>query len=156
MNIRTLLVPAILGVLLARPPAAPAQQVFKSVSDPTVERVLAGLNIQFQKAPANGNVPSFYVYVRNGTPVRLVTYGGQAVELNHVYTDRPTLELVNRWNVEAKFSRAVLVQNANGGADFIVLQSVLDPTGGCTDAMVRRHILRFDDEVRRFARLAQN
>ena len=60
--------------------------------------------------------------------------------------------MVNEWNVQAKFSRAVRLKGDKG---VVSLESQLDCIGGVTDAIIRQFINRFDGEMQQFTKFAK-
>jgi hypothetical protein len=134
---------------LAAPASAQEQPVYKNVSSATLERVLGGLHIQYKKTRSDKDGFDYYAFERNGYRVRLHNYAGKDLWLDALCSDGLSLEGVNRWNQRAKFSRCVLLNS--DGKKTISLESQLDCLGGCTDAIVRQFIRRFDGEVRSFA-----
>jgi len=66
---------------------------------------------------------------------------------------KKSVEKMNEWNVNAKFSRAVL--DTIGGREYSIIESQLDGGGGVTEEMIRQFIRRFDDEVARFDKFIQ-
>ncbi len=146
---RKVLGPVVLGLVLAFAPDASAQAVYKNVSVQTVERILNELGIQYKKSNGNKEGIHFYDYTRNGFKIRLHNYNGQDLWIDALWSDPLTIEDCNRWNVRAKFSRAVLLNN--NGKNVVSLENQFDCLGGVTDAIVRQFIVRFDGEVRDFA-----
>jgi hypothetical protein len=142
----------LLGLLLVLPAFAPAQEskVYKNVTADKLEGVLSDLNITYKKTPGGKNGVFFYEFTRNGFKVKLHNYDGQDLWIESTFTDRLTLDDVNRWNVRAKFSRAVMV-GANGKTS-VVLENQFDCLGGATDAVVRQFVVRFDGELTTFAK----
>ncbi len=151
---RKVLGPVVLGLFLTLAPAAPAQAVYKNVSSQTVERILGDLGIQYKKSNGNKEGIHFYDYTRNGFKIRLHNYNGQDLWIDALWSDPLTMEDCNRWNVRAKFSRAVLLNNQ--GKNVVSLENQFDCLGGVTDAIVRQFIVRFDNEVRDFAEFIRN
>jgi hypothetical protein len=122
--------------------------VYQSVSSEKLEAILKGLGIDFQKeAGKKGNIFT-YRFERQAKKVRLHNYGGEDLWIETDITDKATLDLVNRWNMRAKFSRAVLVNN--GERPTISLEGQIDCSLGITDGMVRHFIQRFDAEIEAF------
>jgi hypothetical protein len=150
MNPRKLLGPLVLAVVVASPLPAPAQQVYKNVSSDAVERVLRDLNIEYKKTQGNKNGIHNYDYKRNGYNIRLVNYEGKDLWIQAEFTYQLLLDDVNRWNVRAKFSRLVLLQNSTTKQNYVSLETQYDCSGGCTDGIIRQFVNRFDGEIRDF------
>jgi hypothetical protein len=155
---RQTLGPAVLGLALLLPAAWPAsaaaQQVYKNVSSAKLEQILNDLGISYKKTNGNREGIHFYDYTRNGYKIRLHNYEGKDLWIDALWSDPLTLEDCNRWNVRAKFSRAVLLDNS--GKKTVSLENQFDCLGGTTDAFVRQFVVRFDGEVRDFAQFIQN
>jgi len=137
------------GFVLLLPLAAHAQQVYKNVPSDRLEKILADLKIEYKKSQGNNASIHFYDYTRNGFKIRLHNYEGKDLWIDALFSDRMSPEDINRWNVRAKFSRAVLL--TNNDKTTVSLENQYDVLGGCTDAIVRQFIVRFDNEVRDFA-----
>jgi len=144
----------VLGLALALPAPATAQQVFKNVSSQKIEQILGDLGISYKKSNGNREGIHFYDYTRNGFKVRLHNYEGKDLWIDALWSDPLTMEDCNRWNIRAKFSRAVLLNQNNKNT--VSLENQYDCLGGCTDAIIRQFVLRFDNEVRDFASFIQN
>ncbi len=138
-----------LALTIAAPARAQEQPVYKNVSSATLERILGDLKIQYKKTAGDKEGFFYYEFDRNGFRIRLHNYAGKDLWLEALSSDRLSLEDVNRWNQRAKFSRCVLLKNNSKMT--VSLESQLDCLGGCTDAIVRQFIQRFDGEVRSFA-----
>jgi hypothetical protein len=136
------LVPAFAG--------APETKVYRSVSGEKLEKILKDLDIDATKSKGPKEGIFFYDFTRDKLKVRLHSYGGQDLWIESVFTDALTLEDVNRWNVRAKFSRAVLVKTE--GKSSVSLECQLDCLGGVTDPIVRQFISRFDGELKDFVK----
>jgi Putative bacterial sensory transduction regulator len=145
----SLLAATIVGGAPAAAPAQAPQTVYKNVSSEALERVLQDMRIGYKKTPGNKDGVFYYEYDRNGFTLRLHNYAGTDLWIEALFSDRLSLEDVNRWNVQAKFSRCVLLQSNDKTTT--ALENQVDCRGGCTDAMVRQFVNRFDHEVRTFA-----
>jgi hypothetical protein len=154
MRISQSIGPIILGLVLATPQAAHSQEVFKNVSSARLERLLADMNITYKKSSGTRDGVHFYDYTRNGYKIRLHNYEGKDLWIDALFSDRMSPENVNRWNIGAKFSRCVLL-TSNEKIN-VSLENQLDCLGGCTDAIIRQFITRFDTEVRNFAEFVKN
>ena len=145
----TLLGFTLLALLLAaRPGGAQDAEVYKNVSSQRLEKILDGLEIRYKKTPGPKDGIHYYDFTRNNYKIRLHNYNGQDLWIDCLFKDRVALEDVNRWNVRAKFSRAVQVKD--GDKVSVSLENQIDCLGGTTDAFIRQFILRFDGEIRDF------
>jgi len=125
------------------------ESVPRSASGELVEKVLADLNIHYQKT--TGKVPNtyFYKFDRNNYKIQLGNHAGQFLSLTAAFAKAP-LEQINAWNVRAKFSRAVL--NREGERASALVETQLDCEGGVTGDVIRQFITRFDNDVKEFDR----
>ncbi len=120
----------------------------RTVSSDKLEAVLKDLSISYQKNPGKKEGIFSYDFERKGTKIRLFNYNGDDLWIETDYSEKPTLEDANRWNMRAKFSRAVLVKDGRNAS--ISLESQIDCTIGITDGMVRQFVERFDAEIQAF------
>jgi|ERR1043165_3517277 hypothetical protein len=133
-------------------------KVHTTVSDETVDKILHDLNIKFQKNEKKEQDNAFtqYDFKRGEQSFRLFNYGGKDlwIECHH---DLPLkLEDLNRWNRDAKFSRAVLLPQKEKQTEkektVVSLESQLDCLGTVTDAMIKQFVNRFDEEAKKFVK----
>lgn len=138
----------LLAIAFACSIQAQEAKVFRQVGPEKIEGILAGLKIDFKKA--DGKKPGFHYYdfERQGLKVRLHNYGGKDLWIEALFTDKISLEDINRFNQGTRFSRAVLLKDDNRVT--ISLEAQLDCLGGVTDAVIRQFILRFDGELKGF------
>jgi putative sensory transduction regulator len=128
------------------------QVVYRSVSSAKLDAILKELDISFQKTPGKKDGIFSYDFERHGAKVRLYNYGGDDLWIESYFTEKTNLVDVNRWNMRAKFSRAVLVKEG----ETISLEAQIDCTLGVTDGMIRQFVQRFDNEVQAFVRFLKN
>jgi hypothetical protein len=124
--------------------------VYRHVSSERLENILKDLDIAYQKTTGKKENIFVYDFERKGVKVRLYNYGGDDLWIEADFTDKAGLDEVNRWNMRAKFSRAVLVKG--GSSATISLESQVDCTLGITDGMARDFVQRFDGEIQAFVR----
>ena len=122
--------------------------VYHSVTSDKLESILKELGISFQKAGGSKGKVFTYDFERRRCKVRLHNYGGEDLWIESDFTDKANLEVVNRWNMRAKFSRAVLV--TAGAGETISLEGQIDCSLGITDGMMRQFVQRFDAEIEAF------
>jgi hypothetical protein len=127
--------------------------VYHRLGSDKVEAVLKELAITYQKAPGKKDGIFSYDFERNGTKVRLYNYGGDDLWIEADFTDATTLAEVNRWNMRAKLSRAVLVKEGDGAT--VSLEAQIDCALGITLGMTRNFIQRFDGEIQAFTKFIQ-
>src|SRR5260370_28692335 len=125
------------------------EKVFRGLPSKELESILKEMDITFKKAPGEKEGIFFYDFEGNKFKVRLYIYNGADVWIDAVF---PMLELkeINRWNQNARFSRAVLFKDGDG--ESTSLENQLDCRGGVTLGMVRQFIRRFEGEVQAFAK----
>jgi len=132
---------------------APAQaqnkdKVYRKVSPAQLEGILGGMSIKFTKTQPKGLADDWdYDFDRNGFKVRFTLSNGKLLWLS-AFFPKTTLEKINKWNVDAKFSRAVLDRIQD--REYAIVESQLDAGGGVTEEMIRQFIRRFDEEVSKF------
>jgi hypothetical protein len=147
-------IPGLVATLLALAVlAAPAvgqekkESVPHAVSSELLEKVLADLNIRYEKSKGKTSSSQFYNYDRDQYKIRLGNHGGKVLWLSAAFP-RASPEKINEWNVRAKFNRAVLTrQNQQEAA---VVEAQLDCQAGVTPGIIRQFLKRFDKEVRDF------
>jgi hypothetical protein len=120
--------------------------VYHTVSSAKLEAILKDLEIAFQKTPGKKDGIFSYDFERHGVKVRLYNYGGDDLWIESYFTEKANLADVNRWNMRAKFSRAVLVK----AGETVSLEGQIDCTLGLTDGMIRQFVERFDIEIQGF------
>jgi hypothetical protein len=141
----------VLLVVLGSVGSQDATAVYKKISLEKLEGILKGLDIDFKKAPAPNNKNlTIFTFERNKYKLALHYYGGTDLMLAADFPSVP-VALLNQWNRGARFSRAVLYQDAKN--DFSALEANLDVAGGVTDDTVRHFIRRYDEEIKKFEQL---
>ena|SRR5438105_1993176 len=153
MNRVTRWAPVLIGCAALATLAAPAQaqtkdKVYRNVTPAQLEGILNGLNIKFTKTQPK-NLPNDwdYDFDRNTFKIRFTLANGKLLWLS-AFFPKASLEKINAWNVQAKFSRGVLDRIQD--REYAIVEAQIDASGGCTDEMIRQFIRRFDDEVSRF------
>ena len=129
-------------------------KITRSVSNESIEKILQGLEVKFQKSERKDKeaTTTFYEFTRSEQQCRLFNYGND-LWLECTIEKKLKPEDVNRWNAEAKFSRLVLIESKD--KTIVSLESQLDCLGGVTDAAVRQYINRFDEEAKKFAKFVK-
>lgn len=120
-------------------------EVYREVKPERLEKILAGLNIKYEKKDGTKPGVVYYDFKRGDQKVRLHNYNGADLWIDSLFNDKATLATVNGWNVKAKFSRAVLLKDGE-----VSLENQIDCLGGVTDAIIRQFISRFDGEIKGF------
>jgi hypothetical protein len=131
--------------------AKDAPKVYRKVSPETLEAILKDLKIDAAKSQGKVDGIHFYDYAKNDFKIRLHNYQGKDLWIDAQFPDKLSLENVNKWNVMAKFSRAVRLKS---DGEPVALEAQLDCLGGTTDAIVRQFIERFDGELIQFSKYA--
>lgn len=122
--------------------------VYQTVTSDKLDTILKDLGVTYQKEAGKKENIFIYCFERRGHKIRLYNYGGADLWIEANFTEKATLAVVNRWNMRAKFSRAVLVKK--GTRPTISLEGQIDCSLGITDGMVRQFVERFDVEIGSF------
>ncbi len=133
-----------------RPALAQDKKVYRPVVAEKLEKILLDLDFKFQKVPGKKEGIAYYDFKRGDFTLRLHNYGGQDLWIECYFSDKWSLEDLNRWNSRSKFTRAVLVDTKDKST--ISLEAQLDCFSGATDAIIRQFIVRFDQETKDFAK----
>jgi hypothetical protein len=138
-------------LLLLSPIAARSQEdkekVYRSVSAALAEDILRDLDIRYKKNTAKDAAIVSYDFERKTYKIRLMNFGGKDLMLDALFP-ATSIERMNQWNVQAKFSRGVLYPG--GGKPYSAIETNLDCVGGVTAGAIKQFIRRFDDEVKSF------
>lgn len=129
------------------------KKVYRNVSTEKLESILKDLKIDFERGKSKDDGVAVYTFEKQGRSLRLKNHGGKDLWIDTEYTaEKITPEMVNEWNVQAKFSRAVRLKGDKG---IVSLEAQLDCVGGATDAIIRQFITRFEGEVQRFTQFSK-
>ena len=142
----------LLFVIVLSPGAAWTQtKVFRTVSNDSVEKVLQGLELKYQKEERKNKstVIHYYTFSRGEHNFGLFNYGND-LWIESTFEKKLKLEDVNRWNAQAKFSRLVLIEQKD--KTIVSLEAQLDALGGITEPSIRQFINRFEEEAKQFAK----
>jgi hypothetical protein len=144
-------------VLMAEAVPADAQvkeKVYHNLTPAQVEGALTDIGIQFTKTqpPDSPNTYNFK-FERNTYEIHLSLNKGNRLWVMAFFPKAP-LETINKWNINAKFSRAVL--DKVNDKDLSIIEFQIDVLGGATEAMLKQFITRFDSEVARFDQFLRN
>ena len=142
---------------LAVVPLAGAQnkeKVYRDLTPAQVEAILNDLTIKFVKTQPP-KLPKDYDYdfERNNYKIRLTLSGGKLLWISALFP-KASLEKINKWNIKATFSRAVL--DRVNDREYAIVEYQLNVLGGVTDNMLRQFVRRFDNEVSSFDQFLQN
>ena len=131
--------------------AAPAdnKQIYRNVIPEKLEAILKSMKIEYTKVKGKTDGIWFYDFERNDYKIRLHNYQGNDLWIDAHFNDKLPLDEVNKWNVRAKFSRAVQLTS---GKQTVSLESQIDCVGGVTDGIIRQFIQRFDGELMQFSK----
>jgi len=150
MNVRGIGL-SLLVVVFGVPAVGQAQdKVYRSVPDDAIEKVLKGMDLNFRKSIDPKDMHAYYDFLRDGFDIRLHNYNGKDLWIDCIFNDKANLDTTNKWNVRAKFSRAVLLKGAD--RDSISLESQLDCISGTTEGIVRQYVQRFMLECRDYSK----
>jgi hypothetical protein len=132
------------------------EKVYRTLSPAQIESAMKEMNIKFTKTPTAKRETEFnYDYDRNTFKIRLTVSEGKRLWLSALFP-KVSLETINKWNINATFSRAVLYHDADKDKDYSVVEYQIDGNGGCTEGMLKQFIRRFDEEVTAFDQFLRN
>ncbi|MFO0967363.1 MAG: YbjN domain-containing protein [Gemmataceae bacterium] len=130
----------------AQEKAAPRKLAPRASGD-VLEGVLKDLDLTFKKETDKGGAQG-YVFQRGDTRIRLLNYNGEDLWIEAVFDKPLTLAQANQWNVQAKYTRCVLLDN--DGKATVSLEMQLDCIKGVTPGMIRQFLIHFGGELREF------
>jgi len=136
--------------LVALSSADEPTKAYRNVSSDQLEAVLKGLKIDFKRTAGKKDGVAFYDFDYESLKVRLHNYEGKDLWIDAHFSDRVDLDEVNKWNVKARATRAVLL--GSGDKATVSLEAQLDCEGGTTDPIIRQFVLRFEKELKDFAK----
>ena len=86
-------------------------KIYKTVSNDTVEKILQGLELKFQKEERKNKDVTIvsFDFKRGDHSFRLFNYQSD-LWIECTFEKKLKAEDINRWNAEAKFSRLVLIE----------------------------------------------
>jgi hypothetical protein len=133
-------------MLLLAPVLSQAQdEVIRNVTQERLAKFLQGEKIEFKHSAVPKEDVNVFTFMRGKFEVHLTSFAGKDLMLDCSFKPLP-LEGVNRWNLDAKFSRASLQKDAKG-EPFTVLEYNLDLSGGVTVDALRSYLAHFDQEL---------
>ena len=129
-------------------------KITRNVSNEAVEAILKSLQLKYAKIePKDKDSATMHFEITRGDQTcRLKNYGSD-LWLECIVEKKMTMEDINRWNADAKFSRLVLVEEKE--KTILSLESQLDCLGGVTDAMIKQYVVRFEEEAKKFAKFVK-
>jgi Putative bacterial sensory transduction regulator len=139
--------------------AAPAgaqvkEKTYRVLTPAQVEGVLNDLSIKFTKSqPADSPKTYNFKFERNTYEIHLSLNDGKRMWIMAFFPKAP-LDTINKWNINAKFSRAVL--DRVNDKELSIVEFQIDVNGGATESMLKQFITRFDNEVARFDQFLRN
>jgi hypothetical protein len=136
-------------VVLWLPALANAQEVFKEISSQRLEDLLKGMDVEFTKGIGQKGTTWYDYKIKNFT-LRLWNFNGKDLMID-TFLPKVDWEMVNKWNGNAKFSRARLHKDVTTGVESTVIEWNLDVTGGVTEDAIKHFIRSFDLEVAGFS-----
>ena len=139
-----------LACALLAAPRGGAQEIYKNVSKEKLEALLREMKIDYRKADTKNDGTYYYYFKHDNFDIRLHNYSGKDLWIDCVFTDKLAPELINRWNLRTKLSRAVLIRD--GAQETVSFESQLDCLGGVTDAIIKRYVERFYNELDAFSK----
>jgi len=133
------------ALVLALPAAAPAQEVFKEIASQRLEDLLRSMDIQYTKGTGEKGT-TWYDYKSKNLMLRLWNFNGKDLMID-IFLPKVEWEAINKWNGNAKFSRARLNKDPKTGVESTVIEWNLDLAGGVTEETIKHFIRGFDVEV---------
>jgi hypothetical protein len=143
-------------LLVAAPPAAGQnkEKVYRKLTPEQVEGTLNDMGIKFAKTQPPKLPADFdFDFERNNYKIRLTLSNGKRLWISAFFPNA-ALEKINQWNINAKFSRAVLDRVKD--REYAIIEYQMDAFGGTTDNMLKQFIRRFDNEVSAFDQFLRN
>jgi Putative bacterial sensory transduction regulator len=143
-------------LLAAAPPAAgqSKEKVYRSLTPAQVESILNEMGIKFATTQPPSLPEDFdFDFERNNYKIRLTLSKGKRLWIS-AFFPKAALEKINQWNINAKFSRAVLDRVKD--REYAIIEYQMDAFGGTTDNMLKQFIRRFDNEVSAFEQFVRN
>ncbi|MBI2805902.1 MAG: YbjN domain-containing protein [Planctomycetes bacterium] len=149
-----LIVGALLFAVLIPLRAHSQGKVLRSVSNDSLEKILKGMDVKYQRGERKEKDVSttYFDFTRGSLPTRMYNYGND-LWLESTVDKKMTLEDVNRWNAQAKFSRLVLIEQKDKVT--VSLEAQLDCLGGVTEAAIKQFVNRFDQEATKFSKFVK-
>lgn len=139
----------------AQPPNAEAQKskapkvkVLQSISGDQLEAILKDLGITYKKSFGFPLGSVDYSYMRHNFSIRIHNTNNADLWIDAYFAKIPA-EDVNRWNRQARLSRAVLI--TTGPVVSVSVEAQLVCAGGVTEGMIKQFITNFDKEVLGFS-----
>jgi len=126
------------------------EKVYRRITTPQVETILNALDIDYRKNKDKKQANTYFYEYGAKYKIVLGFHNGTHLWLTANFP-KTAPETINKWNVDAKFSRAVLFNLNN--KETATVESQLDCAGGVTEGMIRQFLLRFDAEVENFDQL---
>jgi len=136
--------------LLLAPAAAGAQDdtVLRAITPERLEKFLKEQKVEYQRSSVPKEDVHVFTFQRGKFEVHLTSFGARDLMLDCSFKPL-NLEAINRWNIDAKFSRASLQKGAKG-EPISVLEYNLDLSGGITADALKSFLTRFDEEMKNY------
>ncbi len=139
---------AALALLLAGGPGRAQDEVVRALPPERIEKFLQGEKLEYKKSAIPKEDVYYFTFQRGKFEVRLTSFGGKDLMLDCMFKPL-ALDKINHWNINTKFSRAS-VQNDAKGESYSVLEYNLDLVGGITLDALRQYLTRFDEELKNY------
>ncbi|MBX9679197.1 MAG: YbjN domain-containing protein [Gemmataceae bacterium] len=140
----------IASVVVFSASAEDAAKAYRNVSSDQLEAILKSMKVDFKKTAGKKEGIFFYDFEAESMKVRLHNYEGKDLWLDAHFTDKLDLDEVNKWNVKARATRAVLL--GTGDKATVSLEAQLDCDAGASDAIVRQFVTRYEKELKNFVK----
>src|SRR5581483_6971372 len=122
--------------------------VLRNPTPERLEKFLQAEKVEYKKSAVPKEDVYYFTFTRGKFEVRLTSFGGKDLMLDCMFKAL-TLDKINRWNVDAKFSRASLHKDAND-VPYSVLEYNLDLSGGVTADALKQYVARFEEELKNY------
>lgn len=146
---RTIFSAATLITFLIVPSLVAQDEVVKTLTVEQAEKLLKDRKISFKRNEPDPKGHVVFDFKKDDVAMAFYLFSGGKDVMLDVLLPPTTLETINQWNINAKFSRACV--RREGPQLVSVLESNLDLQGGVTLGAIDRFFDTFEKEVKNFA-----
>jgi hypothetical protein len=131
-------------------PGQPSAAVIRSLSPEQTADFLKSIGIEFKQSQGTNGKTTYFDYTRNNYKIRLHLFEtGKDLMVDALFPG-VALQVLNQWNLKAKYTRAVLDRDKRG--DFAAVEANFNLAGGVTLDAVKVFLQSFDEELAAFQR----
>ena len=123
-------------------------EIITSVTLDSVQRVLQAMGFEVTRPKDNPKSDPYLIFRADGYRVAASVPAPQFIWLETIITEHATLETINEWNTNNRFSRVYF----NPVEKTPVLETEIVVAGGVTQENIEMQIKEFRDSVARWAR----